>query len=101
MLLSTLAALTVNYLSGQANAQKTNYALADRVEFQTFELDGQITDMMWCGRDDETVLLQTGDGSIYRSRDRGSNWKRLKALMQKQGLQVADQNQDVSCDVEC
>jgi hypothetical protein len=24
-------------------------SLADRVEFQTFELDGEIDDMMWCG----------------------------------------------------
>jgi len=38
---------------------------------------------MWCGSNDETILVKTGDGSIYRSRDRGANWKRLKSLMTK------------------
>jgi len=40
MIVSTLLALTAVCLSGRTDAQKTNYALADRVEFQTFELDG-------------------------------------------------------------
>ena len=67
-------------------------SLADRVEFQTFELDGEIDDMMWCGQNDEVILVKTDDGSIYRSRDRGGNWKRLKSLMIKQGAQVADES---------
>lgn len=67
-----------------AGARRTNDAdLTDFVDFQTFELDGTIQDMLWCGSDDENVLVQTTDGSIYRSRDRGSNWKRLKSLMAK------------------
>lgn len=70
--------------------------MADLVDFQTFELDGEIKDMMWCGATDETVLVLTQDGSIYRSRDRGGNWKRLKSLMAKQGAIVADESQDVS-----
>jgi len=70
----------------------------DLVDFQTFELDGEIQDMMWCGANDETILVQTNDGSIYRSRDRGGNWKRLKSLMAKQGAIVADDSQDVSLD---
>jgi photosystem II stability/assembly factor-like uncharacterized protein len=49
--------------------------------------------MLWCGSDDQNVLVKTGDGSIYRSRDRGSNWKRLKSLMQKQGQSVMDYEQ--------
>jgi hypothetical protein len=51
--------------------------------------------MMWCGANDETILLHTKDGSIYRSRDRGGNWKRLKSLMAKQGALVADESQEV------
>ena len=47
---------------------------------------------MWCGSNDETILIKTGDGSIYRSRDRGGNWKRLRALMTKQGLEVSDES---------
>ena len=68
----------------------------DFVEFQTFELDGEISDMMWCGTNDETILVQTSDGSIYRSRDRGSTWKRLKSIMEKYGSEVSDEGQEVS-----
>jgi len=39
--------------------------------------------------------VHTDDGSIYRSRDRGSNWKRLKSLMAKSGMSVADDQQDI------
>lgn len=69
-----------------------NILLQDRKNLHIFELDGEIEDMMWCGSNDETILIKTGDGSIYRSRDRGGNWKRLRALMTKQGLEVADES---------
>ena len=69
---------------------------SDHVDFQTFELDGEIEDMMWCGPKNEVVLVHTTEGSIYRSRDRGSNWKRLRSLMETHGAVVADEEQDVS-----
>jgi len=52
--------------------------------------------MMWCGTNDEAILVQTSDGSIYRSRDRGSTWKRLKSIMEKYGSEVSDEGQNVS-----
>ena len=51
---------------------------------------------MWCGYNNEIVLLHTTDGTIYRSRDRGLSWKRLRNLLHKQGIQVADEDQEVS-----
>ena len=50
---------------------------------------------MWCGKQNDVILVQTGDGGIYRSKDRGGSWKKLKSLMMKVGEEVADQNQDV------
>jgi len=70
--------------------------MAAKVDFQTFDLDGQVHDLMWCGFNDETILMHTTDGTIYRSRDRGLSWKRLKNLLQKQANQVADEMQEVS-----
>ena len=64
--------------------------VALNIDFQTFELDGHVHDILWCGSTDETILVQTDDDTVYRSRDRGANWKRLKSLMQKQGQSVAD-----------
>ena len=84
-------------LTSLATVSMARYSdMAARVDFQTFELNGSVEDMMWCGTNDETILVHTSDGSIYRSRDRGSNWKRLAALMSKQGQSVKDVDQDVS-----
>ena len=66
------------------------------VDFQTFDLDGQVHDLMWCGYQDETVLMQTSEGTVYRSRDRGLSWKRLAALMTKTAYNIADEDQEVS-----
>ena len=75
----------------------SNKKMSAAVDFQTFDLDGQVHDLMWCGYNDEIVLMQTSDGTVYRSRDRGLSWKRLRSLLHKQGYHVADEDQDVSC----
>ena len=77
-------------VKGHANGN-----MASQVDFQTFDLDGQVHDLMWCGYNDEIVLMHTTDGTIYRSRDRGQSWKRLRNLLHKQGIQVADEDQEV------
>jgi hypothetical protein len=86
-----LTAMAGSYLNSPTTPTSGNNN-GDTVEFQTFSLDGEIDNMFWCGAQDEVILVKTTDGSIYRSRDRGSNWKRLKSLMTKQGQTVADQN---------
>jgi len=80
------------YSSSNVGYQKD---MASNVDFQTFDLDGQVHDLMWCGYNNEVVLMHTSEGSIYRSRDRGLTWKRLKALMQKSAYSVADEDQEV------
>jgi len=75
-------------MGGKSNAPANKMSAG--VDFQTFELDGEVRNLLWCGNSDEIILMHTADGSVYRSRDRGSSWKRLKALLQKQGQIVAD-----------
>ena len=101
-LLSALIASSV-LLSGSAKARmgtekkhQQHADMASAVDFQTFDLDGQVHDLMWCGFNDEVVLMHTTEGTIYRSRDRGQNWKRLRSLLHKQGINVADEDQEVS-----
>ena len=36
--------------------------------------------------------MHAHDGTVYRSRDRGNRWKRLKAQMKKYGTMVADED---------
>jgi hypothetical protein len=46
---ATITLLTQLNNDMRVNARGSIDNLADRVEFQTFELDGEIEDMMWCG----------------------------------------------------
>lgn len=79
-----------------SSSSSSNSNMSSAVDFQTFDLDGQVHDLMWCGNNDEVVLMQTGGGGIYRSRDRGLTWKRLSKLLEKTTIGVADEDQEVS-----
>jgi len=48
--------------------------------------------MMWCGAQNEVILVLTMKGSVYRSRDRGSSWKKLQSVLNKVGSAVADED---------
>jgi hypothetical protein len=78
LLKTTFWTLAYFCLSAVGQSRTSVQGFADRVEYQTFELDGEIQDMMWCGQNDESILVQTGDGTIYRSKDRGNSWKKLQ-----------------------
>jgi hypothetical protein len=56
----------------------TAYAAnTDQIDYNKYELDSQISDMMWCGNSNEVILVLTNKGTVYRSRDRGTSWKKL------------------------
>ena len=107
-LTSLLAASTVvqgrmgGNTSSNASGTNNGYSkdMSASVDFQTFDLDGQVHDLMWCGYSDEVVLLHTNEGTIYRSRDRGLSWKRMHTIMQKTATKVMDEpDQDVSSNI--
>jgi len=58
-----------------------NAVNSDQIQFQAFEIDSPLIDIMWCGGTNEVILVQSEAGTIYRSRDRGENWKKLHQLM--------------------
>jgi photosystem II stability/assembly factor-like uncharacterized protein len=51
--------------------------------------------MLWCGNDNESILVHTDDGVIFRSRDKGNNWKRMVSLMATHANNVADDDQSI------
>ena len=77
LLLAATTLMTASRVSARFGVTDTP-KLGDSVDFQTFELDGEVRNILWCGNNDEIILLLSSDGSIYRSRDRGASWKRLK-----------------------
>ena len=68
----------------------------DQIDYNKYELDAQVSDMMWCGGQNEVILILTEKGTVYRSRDRGSSWKKLQSVMRQVGGEVADTDQEVS-----
>lgn len=50
---------------------------------------------MWCGNDNEVILVLSDRGSVFRSRDKGATWKRLQNTLAKTGSQVADPDQEI------
>ena len=77
--MSALLALTVSAASS-----------ADSVDYHRVEMDGEVRDIMWCGSTNEAILILTEKGSVYRSRDRGSTWRKLEYLLKKTGEKELD-----------
>jgi photosystem II stability/assembly factor-like uncharacterized protein len=88
--MSTLAAAVLLGSSAVIQVQAAN---TDKVNFQIFEIDSPLTDIMWCGNTNDVILVQSEAGTIYRSRDRGDSWKKLHSIMTQTGMSVMDDGQ--------
>ncbi len=60
------AALVASAASIVVRAANTNM-----IDYNKYEMDAPIADMMWCGTSNEVILVLTNAGTVYRSRDRG------------------------------
>ena len=89
ILLASAALLSVcSMVSGAPNT--------NMIDYNKYEMDAPITDMMWCGTSNEVILVLTNVGTVYRSRDRGQAWKKLQGIMATAGNEVKDNDQEVS-----
>ena len=52
-------------------------ANTDKIDYHHHELDSFVRDIMWCGNENDVILVLTEKGTLYRSRDRGTSFKRL------------------------
>ena len=46
-------------------------ANTNKVDAQVYDLDASVKDIMWCGANNEVILVLSNKGSVYRSRDKG------------------------------
>ena len=75
-----LSLATLCLLANRSTTDVVNVVQAadtDGVSFQSFEISGQLDDIMWCGGKNDVILVHTNEGIVYRSRDRGDSWKKL------------------------
>jgi hypothetical protein len=70
-------------------------ANTDQVDFNKYDIDSPVKDLMWCGTNNEFILVLSEKGSIYRSRDRGLTWRKLQSALSLSGQKVADSDQEV------
>ena len=71
------------------------------IDYNKYDLDAPITDMMWCGTSNEVILVLSNAGTVYRARDRGQAWKKLQGIMTTAGKEVKDNDQEVSIQKIC
>ena len=96
-----LTVLTVSscLVAGKMNnkqQQMRHGSMSSNVDFQMFDIEGQVHDVMWCGDNDEILLMHTDEGAVYRSRDKGASWKQIHNILGRHASEVVDEEQDVS-----
>ena len=64
------------------------------IEFSRFELDSSPRDLIWCGNDNSIAIILTEKNSIYRSEDRGMNWKKLNDIFTNTGKEELEENEN-------
>ena len=75
-------------LAGGAMAANQN-----KVSYQAFEIDSPLVDILWCGKGNDVIFVQTQFGTIYKSKDKGDSWKKLHSLMHQVALGIAADSQ--------
>lgn len=64
------------------------------IDIKQFDLDGPPKDLVWSGNSSETVLLLTENDSLYRSDDKGFNWRLLNGILTTTGKDQLDENEN-------
>lgn len=67
---------------------------AGTVNTKKFDLDAGPKDLAWCGTSRETVLLLSENNSLYRSDDKGFNWRLLNTILTTTGKDQLDENEN-------
>jgi hypothetical protein len=67
---------------------------AGNVDIKKFDLDAAPKDLVWCGTSRETVLLLTENNSLYKSDDKGFNWRLLNGILTSTGKDQLEENEN-------
>ena len=62
------------------------------IEFKRYEIDSPPKDLVWCGTSKETVLLLSENNSLYKSEDKGFNWRLLDGILTSTGKDQLEEN---------
>jgi len=62
------------------------------VSTKRYEMDAPPKDLVWCGTSRETVLLLSENNSLYKSEDKGFNWRLLNSILTSTGKDQLEEN---------
>ena len=64
------------------------------VQSKLFEIDSDVNDVIWCGSNNQSILLLTELSSLYKSDDNGFSWKKLNDILLHTGKQELEENEN-------
>jgi len=65
------------------------------IDFRINYIDSIVNNIVWCGNNNESILILTEISSVYKSDDKGFSWKLLNEVIVKTGKNelLEDENQ--------
>jgi hypothetical protein len=59
-----------------------------------YDIDAAPKDLVWCGTSRETVLLLSENNSLYRSDNKGFDWRLLNGILTSTGKDQLEENEN-------
>ena len=70
----------------------SNIVSDGNIQVKTYEIDAPPKELVWCGTSRETVLLLSENNSLYKSEDKGFNWRLLNGILTSTGKDQLEEN---------
>lgn len=64
------------------------------VEYKQYDLDSSPRDLIWCGQAKDTVIVLTELNSVYKSDDKGFQWKKLNDIFTNTGMEQLEEHEN-------
>lgn len=59
------------------------------------KLDGVMQELVWCGDENQIIIIRTETNSVYRSENRGASFKKITKHMQKAADEIVDDSAEI------
>jgi hypothetical protein len=70
------------------------FSFSGNIGTKKYDIDAAPKDLVWCGTSRETVLLLSENNSLYRSDDKGFNWRLLNGILTSTGKDQLEENEN-------